>query len=176
MKNYRSDPQLGEQLGEGVWMAGVAIETAIEKWRIRFPDENRAELLDRFHAERVLQRRASKKKTVAEDKPEGSGKANDGSKKRAGTVGSTFGDKVWERATSEPFLLEMVLDTKATLLVYSSILGQSHTNSLLHPLSGFFGAKFWLAVRTLLKASHFCYHELGRSHFSPRLRRWPASG
>lgn len=51
MKNYDTDPQMGAQSGEAVWMIGRGIEAAYKRWKAQFPDETRGETMDRVHNE-----------------------------------------------------------------------------------------------------------------------------
>lgn len=159
MRNYVRDPQLGEGEAEGVWMAACTIATKLERLQSRYPNDTRAEIVNRFHVQRTREQNAAELLKGNADKTEDAAEADEVTPKakRAGTVGSAGGRRVWERLTTEPFLLEMMLDTKAVRFVYDSMLNQKQTTSLLHAGSGSFGANLWLSMRTLLKASHLSF-------------------
>lgn len=137
MRNYESDPQMGEDVAEANWMTAIAFEASLARWRERCPNETRAEIMDRAHLDRVANAK-------------GKGAQDDSVEVNGATKGGT---ENWVRALNEPFLLEMVLDTRVSRFSYVTALPQRPTVAMCQPASGAMGGRFWLAVRTLIKVS-----------------------
>ncbi|KDN35229.1 hypothetical protein RSAG8_11760, partial [Rhizoctonia solani AG-8 WAC10335] len=61
------------------------------------------------------------------------------------------GDDPVSRLFSEPFTLEMVLDTRHAVQVYSSVIGHKLSVAMLQPAGTLLACRFWLSTRILME-------------------------
>ncbi|KAB5587964.1 hypothetical protein CTheo_8592 [Ceratobasidium theobromae] len=156
-RNHESAPQLAPGPKERAWMHACEIEAIYHRIRSMHPNETHAESMDRCHFE--LQRR-SKNPGVSEESEQPTGELSTakgkGKAKAAGTKikGSSEGSEMYQRITTEPVLLEMLLHTKACMWAYTMLLNRSQVSVMLQPTGGAFAARFWMALDLLQKLAN----------------------
>ncbi|KDN45500.1 hypothetical protein RSAG8_04824, partial [Rhizoctonia solani AG-8 WAC10335] len=61
------------------------------------------------------------------------------------------GDDPVSRLFTEPFTLEMVLDTRHAIKIYADIMSHKLTIGMLHPSGALLACRFWLSIRILME-------------------------
>ncbi|KEP48184.1 hypothetical protein V565_131660 [Rhizoctonia solani 123E] len=144
VRNDDPRPVKGMGVGEKTWLNGEKILVGIKQAQ------------DEGYASRAMQLEHAYKTWAKEVAPNRfiKGSSKKPTNKPALTAhlkAEWAGDDPISRLFTEPFTLEMILDTRHAVNIYADILSPKLTTGMLHPFGALLACRFWLSTRILME-------------------------
>ncbi|KAG9093563.1 hypothetical protein FRC06_011463 [Ceratobasidium sp. 370] len=152
VRNVKEKPAMGMGLGETAWWMAEQFTLAIAKETKDHPSKTRAEVVNVVQSNWLRANGLNMSMTAQEaDEQE----KNEVKKGRARAwKGGDAGEDAASRLFLNPLCMEMILDCRAALWLFSGVLEKKTASEMLRPSGAALVAHFWLDLRTLINVSY----------------------